>query len=129
MCVQGEYDWIDESTIKKAFNTGIYGTSPSDLIAGAKKLGYEVKRIPRNKKAVEEAHKKGEMVIGHIQTEDAKCLKYLYDYGHFVSIIRITKPGNYRVFDPTKGVHSCRPSVIDNATNGRDIGYYSVKPI
>ena len=122
MCVQGFGDWIDESKIAKYFNTGRSGTSPSDMINGAKKLGYEVKRIGRNLKSVKEAKKKGYGVIAHIDTIKAPCLGYRNNYGHYICIARVTKPyGNYRVYDPTKGVMSVKPSCIDGAMLGREI--------
>ena len=129
MCLQGFGKWIDEGDIAKAFHTTTNGTSPDNMIAGAKKLGYEVKRIGRNRKSVEEAKKKGYGVIAHIDTIKAPSLGYLHNYGHYVCISRVTKPGNYRVYDPTKGVHSIKPSELDNAMLNRTIYYYSVKPL
>lgn len=129
MCVQGFGDWIDESKIAKYFNTGRSGTSPSDMINGAKKLGYEVKRIGRNLKSVKEAKKKGYGVIAHIDTIKAPCLGYRNNYGHYICIARVTKANNYRVYDPTKGVLSVKPSCIDGAMLDREINYYSVKPL
>lgn len=128
MAIQSLLDWEDESTIAKYFNTGKYGTSPSDMISGAKKLGYVIEPIGRNKKSVQKAFDKGFGVIAHIDTIKAPCLGYKNNYGHYINIQRITKAGNYRVFDPTKGVMSVKPSCIDNAMLGRTINYYSVRP-
>ena len=129
MCIQGFGDWINEGDIAKAFNTGINGTSPSDMINGARKLGYEVKVIPRNLKGVQKAKDHGYGVIAHIDTIKAPSLGYLNNYGHYVCISRITKAGNYRVFDPTKGVHSIKPVELDHAMLNREINYYSVRPL
>lgn len=129
MCVQGFGEWIDEGKIAKTFNTGYAGTSPSDMIAGARKLGYEMKVIGRNLKSVKEAKDKGYGVIAHIDTIKTPCLGYRNNYGHYICIARVTKAGNYRVYDPTKGVMSVRPSCIDNGMLNREINYYSVKPL
>lgn len=128
MCVQGFGEWINEGKIAKTFGTGSTGTAPSQIIEGAKKLGYKVKVIPRNLKAVKEAKAKGYGVIAHIDTIKAPSLGYKNNYGHYVCIARVTKAGNYRVFDPTKGVHSIKPSELDNAMLNRKINYYAVIP-
>jgi len=127
MALQSLFDWEDESTIAKAFNTGRYGTGPSDMINGAKKFGYIVEPIGRNKKSLQKAFDKGYGVIAHIDTIKAPCLGYRNNYGHYINIQRITKAGNYRVFDPTKGVISAKPSCIDNAMLDRTINYYQVR--
>ena len=125
------YDWVDESDIAKTFKTNNDGTSPGNFIAGAKKYGYKVEVIPRNIKGVKEALNKGYGVIAHIDTCKASCLGYRSDrnYGHYINIQRVTKPGNYRIFDPTKGVISCKPEIIDKAMYNRIIHYYSIKPM
>lgn len=127
MALQSLFDWEDETTIAKAFNTGRYGTSPSDMIKGAKKFGYIIEPIGRNKRSLEKAFKKGYGVIAHIDTIKAPCLGYRNNYGHYINIQRITKAGNYRVFDPTKGVISAKPSCIDGAMLDRTINYYQVR--
>lgn len=129
MTLQSLFDWKDESELAKLFHTGSTGTSPSDIIAGAKKIGYKVEVIPRNSKGLKKAFDKGYGVIAHIDTIKAPCLGYAKNYGHYINIQRVTKPGNYRVFDPTKGVHSCKPSCIDNAMLNRTINYYQVRPM
>ena len=129
MALQSLFDWEDESTIAKAFHTGTSGTAPSDMINGAQKFGYKIEAINRNSKALQKAFDKGYGVIAHIDTIKAPCLHYAKNYGHYINIQRITKPGNYRVFDPTKGVMSVKPSCIDNAMLGRTINYYQVKPM
>lgn len=129
MAIQGFGDWIDENTIAEFFKTNINGTSPENMINGAKKLGYEVSPISRNVTAVKKAKEKGYGVIAHIDTSKAQCLGYTGQYGHYICIARVTKPGNYRVYDPTKGIHSCKPSCIDNAMLNRKINYYQVRPL
>ena len=126
MALQSLFDWEDETTIAQAFNTGKYGTSPSDMINGAKKFGYKIQPINRNQKALQKAFTKGYGVIAHIDTIKAPCLGYKNNYGHYINIQRITKAGNYRVFDPTKGVLSVKPSCIDNAMLNRTLNYYQV---
>ena len=128
MIMQALFDWNDESTIKKIFGTTSTGTAPDMLINGAGKLGYDVTVIPRNRKAVQKAISKGYPVLAHIDTLKAPCLEYSKNYGHWITIQRVTKAGNYRVYDPTKGVHSCKPECIDNAMLNRTINYYQVKP-
>lgn len=127
MCVQGFGDWIDEKTIAEYFQTDTTGTSPENMVNGAKKLGYEVSPISRNVNAVKKAKEKGYGVIAHIDTSKAPCLGYEGQYGHYICIARVTKAGNYRVYDPTKGIHSCRPDCIDNAMLNRRISYYQVR--
>lgn len=129
MCMQGFGDYIDEQTISKYLNTTKTGTAPTDLINGAKKLGYEVTSISRNFNAVKKAKDKGYGVIAHIDTSKAPCLGYTGQYGHYICIARVTKAGNYRVYDSTKGIKSVKPACIDNAMLNRKINYYQVRPL
>ena len=129
MAIQGFGDWIDENRIARYFQTTTSGTSPENMITGAKKLGYELTPISRNVNAVSKAKEKGYGVIAHIDTIKASCLGYTGQYGHYVCIARVTKAGNYRVYDPTKGVHSVKPQCIDNAMLNRKINYYQVRPL
>ena len=124
MCL---YDYVSEPKCAKVLGTGSGGTSPSQLVNNAGKLGYKVTRIGRNYKSVLKSLQKGKPVIAHIQTKPATCLGYLGDYGHYV-LIYWCKKGEYYIADPTKGIHKCRDSILDKATNGRDIGYYRVEP-
>lgn len=128
MAMQSYGDWKNEGDIAKVFGTNKNGTSPSQLINGAKKLGYTVKTIPRNLKGVKEARKKGYSIIAHIDTIKAPTLGYKKNYGHYVYIARVTAANNYRVYDPTKGVHSIKPSELDSAMLNRKINYYAVIP-
>ena len=123
MCL---YDYKSESKCANTLGT-VYGsgTDPSKLVANAPKLGYKVVPIKRNYQGVLESLQKGRPVIAHIQTKPATCLGFLKDYGHFV-LIYWCKKGQYYIADPTKGIKKCKASTIDNATNGRDIKYYSV---
>lgn len=114
-----------ESTCAKTLHTGSSGTSPSDLVAYAPKLGYTVKQIGRNYKSVYNSLKKGKPVIAHIQTRPATCLGFQGDYGHYV-LIYWCKNNKYYVADPTKGIKKCSAGILDKATNGRDIHYFSV---
>ena len=101
------------------------GTSPSQLINNAPKLGFKVAQIPRNKQAVTNSLKLKKPVIMHIQTKPAKCLGYTGDYGHFILCYGIDGD-YYKLADPTKGLKKCKCSTIDKATDGRKIYYYSV---
>ncbi len=126
MCLFG---YVSESKASKTLGT-VYGsgTSPSDLINNAHKLGYKVTKIGRNYKSVLNSLQKGKPVIAHIQTKPATCLGFKGDYGHYV-LIYWCKNKKYYVADPTKGIKKCSASILDKATNGRSIHYYSVQPL
>lgn len=126
MCLFG---YVSEAKASNVLGT-VYGsgTSPSDLVANAPKLGYKVTRIKRNYDSVYKSLSKGKPIIAHIQTRPATCLGFQGDYGHYVLIYWCRK-GYYYIADPTKGIKRCKASVLDKATNGRDIGYYEVKPL
>ena len=126
MAIQMLFDYVSEQKCAKACHTGSSGTDPSNLIAGAKSLGYKLTRISRNKTAVKNALSKAEPVIAHIQTRPATCLGYVGDYGHYILIYGLTNDGYYKIADPTRGIKKCKSTIIDHATNGRDIGYYRV---
>lgn len=130
MCLQGLFDWESETRLAKLFQTGADGTDPSLMKQALNKLGYNMTVIPRNKKAVQQVFESGGMVLMHIDTIKAYCLGYRTDrnFGHYIACTRITKAGNYRIYDPTKGIISCKPSIIDNAMYNREINYYSIKP-
>ena len=123
------YSYVSESKCAKTLGTVIgSGTDPSNIIAYAPKLGYVVTKISRNFSGVKQALNKGYPVIAHIQTKSASCLGFKNDYGHYILIYGTTSSGEYKVADPTKGLKKCKASVLDKATNGRSIHYYSVKP-
>lgn len=117
---------------KKACGTGSNGTSPAQLISGGKKLGVEVKQIKRTFQAVKDAIDSGYSVIAHIQTAGKtrpKCLGYVYDYGHWISIFNYVGSDKFKVYDPTKLYKTCTAVEIIKATNGRAINFYSVAPL
>ena len=127
MAIQMLFGYVSEKKCATACGTVIgSGTSPDMLINGAKKLGYKLTKISRNKTAVKSALSKAEPVIAHIQTKPATCLGYTGDYGHYILIYGMTNDGLYRIADPTKGIKKCKPRILDNATNGRAIYYYRV---
>lgn len=126
MAIQMLFGYTSEKKCATACKTGTSGTSPDNLIAGAKNLGYQLTKISRNKTAVKSALTKGQPVIAHIQTKPATCLGYTGDYGHYILIYGMTSEGYYKIADPTKGIKTCKPSILDNATNGRSIHYYRV---
>lgn len=116
---------------KKACGTNQNGTTPAQLIAGGKKLGVEVKKIKRTFQAVKDAIDKGYSVIAHIQTGGStkpKCLGFVYDYGHWISIYNISGKDKFKVYDPTKLYKVCTAIEIIKATGGRSINFYSVAP-
>ena len=127
MAIQMLFGYKGEKTCAKACGTVIgSGTTPDKLIAGAKSLGYKVTKISRNKTAVKSALSKACPVIAHIQTRPATCLGYTGDYGHYILIYGMTSDGKYKIADPTKGIKTCKPTILDHATNGRAIYYYKV---
>ena len=130
MATQFLFDYKSEQTCVKALGTVQgSGTDPSKLVANAPKLGYTATRIKRNWKTVKSYIDKGYPVIAHIQTKPAHCLGFSNDYGHYILIHKAYRKGfeYYSVADPTKGIKVCKASVLDKATNGRDIGYYVIK--
>lgn len=127
MAIQMLFGYKSEKACAKACGTVIgSGTSPDKLINGAKSLGYKLTKISRNKTAVKSALSKAEPVIAHIQTRPATCLGYVGDYGHYILIYGMTNDNLYKIADPTKGIKKCKPTILDNATNGRSLGYYRV---
>ena len=126
MATQCLFDYISEQKCASVCKTGNNGTSPANLINGAKSLGYKLTQISRNKTAVKSALNKAEPVIAHIQTRPATCLGYSGDYGHYILIYGLTNDGKYRIADPTKGIKLCKSNIIDSATNGRALHYYRV---
>ena len=127
MAIQMLFGYKSEKTCARECGTVIgSGTSPDMLINGAKKLGYKLTKISRNKTAVKSALSKAEPVIAHIQTKPATCLGYTGNYGHYILIYGMTNDGLYKIADPTKGIKKCKPTILDHATNGRAIYYYRV---
>ena len=125
MATQMLYGFRTEQACAKLLGTGSAGTSPSQLVNNILKLGYRATVIKRNYAAVKASLDKNRPVIAHIQTKPAACLDYLYDYGHYVLIWKAAN-NLYYVCDPTKGDKVCKPTVLDAATEGRDIHYYSI---
>ena len=128
MAIQMLYDFVGEKTCKSKCGTGRNGTAPADLINGAKKLGYAMNKINRNSSSVRTQLQMGRPVIAHIDTKPASCLGYINNYGHYVLIYDITNT-YYKVADPTKGLKTCKFSILDKAMLYRTINYYSVAPL
>jgi predicted double-glycine peptidase len=120
------YKSTSEAAFVKACKTGSNGTSPENMIAGAKSLGFKVSKIDRNNASVKKALNTGAGVLAHIQTKPASCLGYLNDYGHWVVIYGVSSD-KYLIADPTKGIKTCTSTILDKATNGRVIYYYKVE--
>lgn len=129
MASQMLFNYKSEQTCAKTLGTVIgSGTDPSKLINNAPKLGFTATKIARNYSAVKKSIQKGYPVIAHIQTKPATCLGFTNDYGHYILIYGYDSNGYYKLADPTKGLKKCSPKILDNATNGRSIYYYSIKP-
>lgn len=132
MCSQLLFHYKSENECAKALGTDKNkGTSPSQLINNANKLGFKVVVIGRDYKTVVKALSKGYGVIMHIETGNKtrpKCLGYINNYGHYVCCYQ-AKNNKYYIADPTKGLKVCKASEIDKAKNGRDLKYYIIKPL
>ena len=128
MAIQMLYDYVSEKTCKSKCGTGSNGTAPADLINGAKKLGYQLSKISRNSSSVKAQLQMGRPVIAHIDTKPANCLGYINNYGHYVLIYDATST-HYKVADPTKGLKTCKFSILDKAMLNRTINYYGVAPL
>lgn len=121
-----------ELQCRKACGTTTNGTTPSNLIKGAEKLGMKMEKINRTFIAVKKAIDKGYSVIAHIETGGATkptCLGFQSNFGHWISIYNYTGDYKFKVYDPTKGYHTCNANQIINATNSRAIYFYQVKPL
>ena len=127
MAGQFLFDWISPSQIKKAFKTTTDGTSPANMIAGAKKLGYAVTPISRTYEAVKKCLDSGIPVIAHIQTKGVRCLEYKVDYGHYIHLNKALSNNRFWVCDPSRTPRTCTASEIIKATKGRDIKFYKVE--
>lgn len=124
---------LGKSTSISAFANACYttqnGTSPSNLIAGARKLGFKLTEIPRNVSGVSKAIESGKPVVAHVMTGTMSCLGWQGNYGHYV-VIYEWNDSVYYVADPMKGISQCSHWSIDNATrNYSGIKYYSVELI
>ena len=124
---------LGKSTSISAFSNACYtdgnGTSPANLIAGARKLGFKLTQIPRNINGVKEAIDNGKPVIAHIMTGGVSCLGWQGNYGHYI-VVYDYGTVYYYTADPTKGFGRCTHSMIDNAMRGYvGIKYYSVERI
>ena len=129
MCSQILGDPTSISAFSNACYTTSNGTSPSNLIAGARKLGFKVTAIGRSYSVVKQAIDAGKPVIAHVMTRTMSCLGWQGNYGHYV-VIYDYGDGYYHVADPTKGIAWCWKSQVDGATIGYEgIQYYSVERI
>lgn len=118
MCMQMLFEYKSEAYVKKALGTNKNGTTPTQLMTNAKKIGYKVTPIGRNFKSVKEALDKYSPVIMHIETIGAKsCLGYKNSYGHYIMCYKADN-GKYFVIDPTKGKHTCNTRTLEQATGG-----------
>ena len=127
MASQLLYNYKSENECIKKLGTDVKedGTSPSQLVNNAPKLGFKVKSISRNKQSVTNSLKLNKPVIAHIDTSKAPCLEYSKNYGHYILIYAV-KGDYYKVADPSRGLKQCKTTVLDTAMKGRKINYYSI---
>lgn len=129
MCSQILGNPVSISAFANACYTDGNGTSPANLIAGARKLGFKLTEIPRNVTGVSTAIESGKPVIAHIMTGGVSCAGWQGNYGHYI-VIYEWGDYYYYIADPTKGFAVCSHSMIDNAMrNYPGIKYYSVERI
>ena len=129
MCLQFLFDYQYESKIKKTLGTNKNGTTPAQLINGAKKLGYKVTPIKREFKEVKKALDSYSPVILQIETKSAgNCLSYKNSYGHYIMCYK-ADTNKYYVMDPTKGPKVCNSTTLNKATGGGNRKYYKVEMI
>ena len=129
MCLQFLFDYKYESYIKKTLGTNKSGTTPAQLIEGAKKLGYKVTVIPREFKEVKKALDSYSPVILQIETKSAgNCLGYKNSYGHYIMCYK-ADTNKYYVMDPTKGPKVCNSTTLNKATGGGNRKFYKVEMI
>ena len=124
---------LGKSTSISSFSNACYtngnGTSPANLIAGARKLGFKVTQISRSIEGVKNAIDNGKPVIAHIMTGGVTCAGWQGNYGHYI-VIYDYGTVYYYIADPTKGLCRCTHSMIDNAMRGYPgIKYYSVEKV
>lgn len=130
MASQLLYNWHSEQTMKTLCRTNKNGTSPQQLIDGAKKSGIKMTQIPRTITAVKQSLNKCQPVIAHIDTIRAGCLGYSTkkNWGHWILLWQVDAQ-KFRVADPTKGLKTVNAQCIINAQYGRTIHFYSCENI
>lgn len=126
ICSQILGNHISQNTFADVCNTGSNGTAPSDLMAGAKKEGFKLTRIPLTFKAVTEAIESGKPVIYHHWTGGLNCMSWVNGYGHYAVIYEWSdNPNRFYCCDPTKGFAVCSPSAIISAS----YNFYTIERI
>ena len=123
MCMMFLFEYKSEAKVKKVLGTNKKGTSPAQLIAGAKKLGYKVTKIPREFRAVKSALDQYCPVIMQIETRSASCLGFKQSFGHYIVCYK-AKDNKYYVIDPTKSYKVCNFQVLNRATGGSKTRYF-----
>ena len=112
------FEYKSEAYVKKTLGTTKAGTTPSQLMTNAKKLGYKVTPIGREFKAVKKSLDSYSPVIMHIETKSAgDCLGFRNSYGHYIMCYK-AEDNKYYVIDPTKGKHTCNFMKLNRATGG-----------
>lgn len=128
MAIQLLYGFDSENKMKEYCKTTKNGTSPSDLISGAKKAGYLMKQIERSTRGVKKSLDACKPVIAHIDTLSEHCLGYKKskNWGHYILLWGLDG-SKYKVADPTKGLKVVNATCINEAMYKRVIGFYSVE--
>jgi peptidoglycan hydrolase-like protein with peptidoglycan-binding domain len=126
ICSQILGNHISQDKFAEWCNTGSNGTSPADLISGARKGGFKLTEIPRTFKAVSDAIESKSPVIYHHWTGGLSCMNWVNGYGHYAVIYEWSdNPNRFYICDPTKGLGVCSPSAIISAS----YNFYKVEKI
>ena len=131
MASQLLWNYHTEQECAKALGTSKgSGTSPSQLINNAPKLGFKIIPIERHPGVVKQYLRKKFPVICHWQVNQTKNCKaeYSSSFGHYGLIWNYTDT-EYVVADPAKGVNrKYKFKCLDNANKGYRENYYVVTP-
>jgi hypothetical protein len=114
---------ISQAAFVSACKTNSNGTTPDNLIAGAKSKGFKLAKINRTFEGVKNSINNKKPCCFHIQTKGVACLGFVNDYGHYIACYNIGN-NTFLVVCPTKGFAVCNASSLINATGGRSIYFY-----
>lgn len=129
MAIQLLYGYESEQKLRKACKTVAgAGTNPSDLMAGAKSVGYKLNIIPRSIAGIKKSISEYKPIIAHIDTLKENCLGYSKkkNFGHYILIWDIDT-NKIKVADPLRGIKTVNANCIINAQYQRKINFYSVE--
>lgn len=126
------YNYHSEQEWAKVLGTSKgSGTSPSQLINNAPKLGVEIIPIKREPSVVRKYLNKDYPIICHWQVNQSRNCKgdYATSFGHYGLIWNMTS-SEYIIADPAKGVNRrYKFKCLDNANKGYRENYYVMKPL